>query len=1124
MPAKRKTLAWLGLACCILAGIGLGQARSPYRGVPFYRIYSNEDMFGNPSFYCLESSPDNTLYCSNERGLLAFDGTSWKEAFKDEAITERIRSLAWFDGKAYVGSYGSIGQLVRDDSAGLRFQELQRTLNPAYPSEYYGKAHPTSECIYFVGGFNLAKYWPRTNRVETIELDTWITASFTNADDLYVATREHGLMLLKDEGLVPLELYHSFRNERAITRAATTPAGQVAIATANGELYAFTPEGPTPILQDFVESNGAEILDIAFVNESELALSTADKSLWVYNTAGHLESSISQRTAPLWDNAEKLHVDQHGTIWALFPKGIAKLLSSRAATSIEPPLRPQIFYASVHAFDGNLYLRNKNNLYIASADNRGALSGFDLLISEADKTCSYVVATPEGLMINGKTRFHLYTGSDFQDLGSFEHTDRFIPFREQPELILATNAKGLQLLERSASGLALIDELEGKIGLVNKIAEEQPGVFWLELGIGRLGKVTVSNRKLHYRPFSAQDGLPAAWIAIWPRKHRVDFTSRSGVHVYDAQEERFHASHELDAYLTLPNAPIHRAATDQEGNIWLSYGFANYILWKKDDGSYQVDAQTLSPLGEDYFNNIEFLPNGDVIMLSESKMFHVDKDKLQPPAPHASTTLSISEIRDLSAGRHYFPDTYAKVAGEMPSLAKGKSTLLFCLSNTKSSELADPQYSYLLEGFSDTWSAWTTNNQLHFINLAGGKYTLKIRSRFGNYPPKDEISYAFAIEPRFYESPIAFVTYAFAAVILVGAGYWLVLRNLRLANQKLERLVEERTREIETQKNTLELQAEVLEGRNLELATKSEELEENAGRLAATIEQLQNTQDKLIAASRTAGMAEVATSVLHNVGNVLTSINVTASNLSQRMASDKLEKLQQLSDLIKAHTGQLDHFFTKDPRGLAVPAFLEQLASVSKSQGERNFSDLASLQSNIDHIKRIIASQQSLASSNALQQSFKLAELIESARHVVFPRGERSPCALEIRVDPQLEIETDKHKLLQVLTNLIKNAKEAVAEGDAKAGFVRVEAVIVPSKNQLQITIQDNGVGIAPEIKERIFIHGFTTKQDGHGFGMHSCANTIKALGGSIRLDSEGVGRGATVSICLPLNGSAGSI
>ena len=112
---------------------------------------------------------------------------------------------------------------------------------------------------------------------------------------------------------------------------------------------------------------------------------------------------------------------------------------------------------------------------------------------------------------------------------------------------------------------------------------------------------------------------------------------------------------------------------------------------------------------------------------------------------------------------------------------------------------------------------------------------------------------------------------------------------------------------------------------------------------------------------------------------------------------------------------------------------------------------------------------------------------------------------------------TDRHKVLQILVNLVNNARQAVKEAPMRRLVVRAAA----TSQRVAISVIDTGVGIAPEHVDRVFQHGFTTKPDGHGFGLHASANAARQLGGALSASSAGLGAGATFRLELPLQRSA---
>ncbi|MEO5960152.1 MAG: PAS domain S-box protein, partial [Opitutaceae bacterium] len=100
-------------------------------------------------------------------------------------------------------------------------------------------------------------------------------------------------------------------------------------------------------------------------------------------------------------------------------------------------------------------------------------------------------------------------------------------------------------------------------------------------------------------------------------------------------------------------------------------------------------------------------------------------------------------------------------------------------------------------------------------------------------------------------------------------------------------------------------------------------------------EELAKTHRNLVDASRMAGMAEVATGVLHNVGNVLNSLNVSSNTIKTKVSRSKVDGLVKLAALVNDHAANLGVFLTEDPRGRLVPQYLTGLAE--HSVGERNW-------------------------------------------------------------------------------------------------------------------------------------------------------------------------------------------
>jgi signal transduction histidine kinase len=278
---------------------------------------------------------------------------------------------------------------------------------------------------------------------------------------------------------------------------------------------------------------------------------------------------------------------------------------------------------------------------------------------------------------------------------------------------------------------------------------------------------------------------------------------------------------------------------------------------------------------------------------------------------------------------------------------------------------------------------------------------------------------------------------------------------------------------------------------------------------------LEQVHRQLLDASRQAGMAEIATNVLHNVGNVLNSVNVSSSLIADGVRNSKVPNFTKAMELFNDHQADLGNYLSNDPKGKKLPEYLTNLAAHLEDEQKNILQEIGSLVNNVTHIKEIVAMQQNYAKPSGLLESINVTELVEDALSMntgALARHQVKLLREFIDIPPIL---TEKHKVLQILVNLIRNAKYACDDSDDDAKQITLR--IANGGGRIKISVIDNGVGIPPENLTRIFNHGFTTRKDGHGFGLHSGALAAKELGGALSVFSEGPGRGAAFTLELPV-------
>jgi len=299
--------------------------------------------------------------------------------------------------------------------------------------------------------------------------------------------------------------------------------------------------------------------------------------------------------------------------------------------------------------------------------------------------------------------------------------------------------------------------------------------------------------------------------------------------------------------------------------------------------------------------------------------------------------------------------------------------------------------------------------------------------------------------------------------------------------------------------------------RDTALQTARDNLEK---RVEERTQELEKIHKQLVDASRRGGMAEIATNVLHNVGNVLNSVNVSTSLIVESVKKSKASSLTRVAALLQEHTHDLGEFITNDSQGKHLPVYLAQLAEHLMADQKAIAKELDLLRRNVEHIKEIVATQQNYATFGGVKEMINVVDLVEDSLRINEGtlKRHRVDVIREFKNVPPLNVE--KHKILQILVNLLRNAKHACQESDRVDKRLTVR--VADGDGRIKISVIDNGVGIPPENLTRIFNHGFTTRKGGHGFGLHSGALAAKEMGGSLTVQSDGPDQGAAFTLELP--------
>ncbi len=622
---------------------------------------------------------------------------------------------------------------------------------------------------------------------------------------------------------------------------------------------------------------------------------------------------------------------------------------------------------------------------------------------------------------------------------------------------------------------------------VVSIYQDEQGTLWIGTGGGGLNEF----RNGRFSSYTTKNGLSnnAVW-ALAGDSGGVLWIGTGGGGLDRLQDGKF------------TNYTVHQGLFDDELFKILSDKYG-YLWMSSNKGIFRVSKSQLTAYAEGHLTSITSIPYGTSDGLKSVECnggfqpagWRTKDGRLLFPTMKG---LAIVNPGELKTDRRPPPVLIEKASidGSDFDLRKlvrakpgeGELEFTFTAPTLRSSDKIE--FKYKLEGFDKGWIEAGQRRTAYYTNIPPGSYRFTVTARNpGSAWSNKGTSVALTLVPHFYQtySFIVCCCVLFAALCL--GIYGLRIRHLKAKEKQLVRLVDERTQALQEQVHAKE-------------------------RAHAA---LAEAQQSLIELSRLSGMAEVATGVLHNVGNVLNSVNVGATVISGKLRDARLENLSAAVGMLQEHAHDLAGFVTEDPKGQRVLPYLVNLARHLQSERSQALTELDSLTGHIDHIKEIVATQQDYAKASTVTEIVSIPKVVEQALKMVEATLNRHHVEVILEIEEVSEIPVAKHKLIEILVNLIRNAKQAVIEQNGPVREVRV-CVKSHSIDRIRIEVHDTGVGLSPENVTRIFAHGFTTKRDGHGFGLHAGALAAQQMGGSLWAESSGIRMGATFILELPVS------
>ena len=1062
-------------------------------GTPYYQFFSPKDYGAHQQNWDMVQDNNGVLYFANTSGLLSYDGESWQ--LYNTPNGSLIRTLKTDStGRIFYGSKDDFGYLSSDSIGQLKLISL-RGLVPGKVDNFKdvweiiikkGKIFFQTYNHIFILDTNSA---PKLSdcTIEWVKTKHRITAFSALEDTIFVYVDDIGLHILKEKKLQLLPKGDFFRDmvvNRVIPHFNKSKHHQhLVVSTKNGlfewDGVSYRPFETSEALNKLLLST--RITGATFISNDLLAVITAVHGLLIINKHGQLVQSINKTNGFPVNLIYALDFDRQKGLWLGTDAGIVRVDYPSPFSIFDAPYAINKKVRTIEKHRGQLYVGTNSGLYVAPSNPRQPF----IRLGGKQNDVFDILSTGEDLLVAFPYHgIHLLEGTKLKKL-----------FGNVPVVLRQSRFdKNLIFVGGGSNffGFCMLYKVNGKWKriLTNPIIHEEiryleetePGIIWL--GSRSNGYIRVElldlqkNNTPDFNSLQSRDSI-AITVNHYPKglstggfrarpylvNDKMYFASNKGLKQINASSQAIFPDSSLGSKFADTLMSINYIIGGVEGDLWINSTIAEKGVnsFFKLSSSEEIEPQKEATIFARYSNQQlpamfkdEDSSGKTLFWLGSSEGLIRYDPSIEKDFQEQYNTL-IRKVSCISDSTFLvFGGTYDNFENEfpIPNLAYKNNSFRFEFAATNYEMVEQNQFQYFLEGFDNKWSAWTLENKKDYTNLREGEYTFKVRSKNLYGVAGKEAFFSFEILPPWYRSWWAYLLYISSTIGLVGFivhayNSW---RNKQIEqkNQLLELTIQEKTKEI------------------------------------------LSFQQQLMVQQKMASLGQMTASIAHEIKNPLNFVN--------NFAQGSLEILEDLEE-------EVNHQDIQTPKDVIqrMTPFLDilkQNTTIIQNNGTRMDNIVNSM---VNHVRDISTEKSKVDMSNLVDSNVKLAYHGFKTKHPDF----------EILIEKEYAGPTRfftvyPSKLGRCIINLLDNACYAVLEKSKRSlpsYQPKVKVTTYVNSERLQIRIWDNGTGISPEVKEKVFTPFFTTKPTGDGnigMGLSICYDLIvQGHQGSLEVKSE---------------------
>ncbi len=777
----------LGLAgLCWLGAIAARADTDQPHGLPFIRTYPLDEIGSVPRGLLLGFDAFSRVAVMYDGIYSVLNDSTWVSRI-DLASSSNVRMAAIHvvDGKYYYGGRGSWGTLEPTADGHLRASPLVPADAPAWTSvNPFSKLLATSRGMYFYE-FNGVVYWDFALRKNLFFPLSRLSAAFPVGERVFVSCQDQLLRELLPASGQSRVITVAGLDGQVVNLAAPLDKSHTLLALRDGRLVSFdgnTAESWRP--QSDHQISG-RITALEPLVEGGVAIAVADKGVFLFSADGSLMWSL---IVPEFRRVGSLAAGEPGVLWVAGENAVHRVFYDSPLTGFGQQLGLTAIWPRVASWNNRTVVCSGGALYETEPAPPGHPPTFRILTDNTARQADYIAARGAHLLLGNST-------------GVFS----VLPNRQIKPVIQIENVAGLEFIKpdtciviagREIAALKYVDgswiECAPRIAgvgdapVINALKHD---TLWMEMGGDRVARLTLRDGVLDLQrialPWSGEQ-----WTNVGIVGNMIILSGTSGKRAYyDATKGILCTAPQLDKLLNRSPYWLLRVTEDESGILWATHA-QGVVTFTPQGGDYVVDSATFE-LRNDSYPTVTLLPGDNTWIGASRSLYHVERPVARKSnRPHTVLVSLVADQQNLELLNQ------AGLPAAPPQFSFDNNSLSFRFFSGTYAWRSPPQYQYRL-GPSESWTPVDPSLVLRFPKLRDGAYLLEVRQTGPHDTAPPPLSFAFVVNPPWYRTPISYAAYSLALFLAVfGIARWTNHRSLQ-RNVVLERLVHERTKELE---------------------------------------------------------------------------------------------------------------------------------------------------------------------------------------------------------------------------------------------------------------------------------------------------------------------------------------